>query len=182
VGVGAGPGPGASPSAAHFQPPGGQDEAGPAGAGGGGAGGGSPQKAKKSMSTPNLTAVKNPILDPEEIVDNAPLLFQPGKTGFYAPVPGRASAERLNAFRNAGRLIGICLLQNELLPMPLCRHVLKYILGRTVNWYDLAFYDSYLFESLRALVQDGHDPADLHLTFSLDLLPEEVRYPGRGHS
>ena len=35
--------------------------------------------------------------------DNAPLFYQPGKTGFYSPRPGKCSEERLNCFRNVGR-------------------------------------------------------------------------------
>lgn len=35
--------------------------------------------------------------------DNAPLFYCPGKRGFYAPRQGRATYERLNAFRNVGR-------------------------------------------------------------------------------
>lgn len=35
--------------------------------------------------------------------DNAPLFYCPGKRGFYAPRQGRATFERLNAFRNVGR-------------------------------------------------------------------------------
>ena len=35
--------------------------------------------------------------------DNAPLFFQPGKTGFYSPRAGKNSDERINCFRNVGR-------------------------------------------------------------------------------
>ena len=57
--------------------------------------------------------------------ENAPLFYQPGKRGFYSPRMSRPSDTRLNAFRNVGRLIGLCLLQNELCPLFLNRHVLK---------------------------------------------------------
>lgn len=63
--------------------------------------------------------------------------------------------------------------------MPLCRHVLKFILGRSITWYDLAFYDADLFETLRKTVKENGDPADLHLNFSITLLPEEVRAHSR---
>ena len=53
--------------------------------------------------------------------DNAALFYSPGKRGFYSPVQGRATLERLNAFRNVGRLMGLCLLQNELCPLYLNR-------------------------------------------------------------
>uniref|UniRef100_A0A914X892 HECT domain-containing protein n=1 Tax=Plectus sambesii TaxID=2011161 RepID=A0A914X892_9BILA len=133
----------------------------------------SPSKSRKSVSTPNLHGL-NPVLDPDEIQDTAPLFYQPGKAGFYSPVPGKNSAERINAFRNVGRLMGICLLQNELLPIHLCRHVFKYILDRPVNWYDLAFFDPSLFESLRSLATHDRDSfEDLHLTFSINVAEEE---------
>ena len=55
----------------------------------------------------NLTADKNKksnnVDDDEDLEDNAPLFWQPGKRGFYSPHPGKSSAERLNAFRNVGR-------------------------------------------------------------------------------
>ena len=57
--------------------------------------------------------------------ENAPLFYQPGKRGFYTPRLSRPSETRLNAFRNVGRLIGLCLLQNELCPLFLNRHVIK---------------------------------------------------------
>lgn len=76
-------------------------------------------------------------------------------------------------------MIGICLLQMEIFPFPVCRHVLKFILGRPINWYDLAFYDPALFESLRSLVyNEGPVRADqikeLFLTFEVNLPSEEV--------
>ena len=55
------------------------------------------------------------------VEDNAPLFYSPGKRGFYSPVQGKATPERLNAFRNVGRLMGLCLLQNELCPLFLNR-------------------------------------------------------------
>ena len=91
------------------------------------------------------------------IEDNAPLFYSPGKRGFYSPVQGKGSAERLNAFRNVGRLIGICLLQNELCPLFLNRHVIKFILGRKVRFHDLAFFDPVIYESLRQLVVDAEN-------------------------
>ena len=62
------------------------------------------------------------LLEGEE---TAPLFYQPGKRGFYTPRQGRPTEVRLNAFRNVGRLIGLCLLQNELCPLFLNRHVIK---------------------------------------------------------
>ena len=53
------------------------------------------------------------------------------------------------------RLIGLCLLQNELFPLFLQRHVLKFILGREIRFHDLAFFDPSVYESLRQLVHDS---------------------------
>lgn len=46
--------------------------------------------------------------DPEEEADPedlSPLFWQPGKRGYYSPCQGKATAERLNAFRNVGRYV-----------------------------------------------------------------------------
>ena len=61
------------------------------------------------------------------------LFYQPGKPGFYAPRAGGGSPERLNAYRNVGRMMGLALLHTEVMPLPLCRHIFKYILGREVR-------------------------------------------------
>ncbi|XP_053600812.1 E3 ubiquitin-protein ligase UBR5 [Plodia interpunctella] len=111
--------------------------------------------------------------------DAAPLFYSPGKRGYYSPRQGRATTERINAFRNVGRIIGLCLLQNELCPMFLNRHVLKYILGRPVRFHDLAFFDPVVYESLRQLVADAERGdsqtlfAALDLNFSLNMCEEE---------
>ena len=86
-----------------------------------------------------------------------PLLYSPGKRGFYSPVQGRATPERLNAFRNVGRLMGLCLLQNELCPLFFNRHVIKHLLSRKVRFHDLAFFDPVIYESLRQLVVDAEN-------------------------
>ncbi|TKR96946.1 hypothetical protein L596_010889 [Steinernema carpocapsae] len=111
-----------------------------------------------------------------EIDDCKPLFFKPAKSGFWSPNPGTLSSGRINAFRNVGRIIGICLVQTEIFPFNLCRHVLKFILGRPITWYDLAFYDPELFNSLRNLIFNDEDDGDqtaeyydlLSLSFSLD--------------
>lgn len=103
----------------------------------------------------------NPVIVLEEcqpqqpLEDNAPLFYAPGKRGFYTPRQGQATYERINAFRNVGRLIGLCLLQNELFPLFLQRHVLKFILGRSIRFHDLAFFDPVVYESLRQLVTES---------------------------
>ncbi|RXG73696.1 E3 ubiquitin-protein ligase HACE1 [Armadillidium vulgare] len=79
------------------------------------------------------------------------------------------------------RLIGLCLLQNELCPIYLNRHVLKYILGRPIRFHDLAFFDPIMYESLRKLVLDAENKESglvilqaLDLNFSVDLIIEEA--------
>ena len=48
---------------------------------------------------------------------------------------------------------------------------MKQILGRKVNWHDLAFYDADLFESLRKLIHQSSKDADylkqLDMTFEI---------------
>lgn len=105
--------------------------------------------------------------------DDAALFCLPSSTQrYYCPNPGRATEQRLNIFRNVGRILGLALLHNELCPLPLTRPIVKQILGRRVNWPDLAFYDSTIFESLRKLVlsakEDPESVADYELTFAVD--------------
>uniref|UniRef100_A0A0K2U4A3 E3 ubiquitin-protein ligase UBR5 n=1 Tax=Lepeophtheirus salmonis TaxID=72036 RepID=A0A0K2U4A3_LEPSM len=132
---------------------------------------------KKKRIPGGTVEVEDSIEDSE---DSAPLFYCPGKRGFYSPVQGKATQERLNAFRNVGRLMGLCLLQNELCPLFLNRHVIKYILGRTIRFHDLAFFDPVIYESLRQLVVDAENKetsaqlfSALDLNFSIDLSPEE---------
>ena len=57
-------------------------------------------------SSQDSLADKNNELDDEDYddyLDNSPLFFQPGKTGFYSPSCGKISVERLNCYRNVGR-------------------------------------------------------------------------------
>ncbi|KAL3990385.1 HECT-domain (ubiquitin-transferase) family protein [Acanthocheilonema viteae] len=142
---------------------------------------GQPAQAKsgpiaRASSTPNLNSANDSStisLDD----DTAPLFYCPSRTGYYTPIAGKNSTHRLNAFRNVGRMIGICLMQMEIFPMHLCRHVLKFILGRPINWFDLAFYDPVLFESMRTLVfNEGLTRPEqinsLYLTFEV-AVPEQ---------
>ncbi|XP_059176788.1 E3 ubiquitin-protein ligase UBR5-like isoform X3 [Physella acuta] len=133
--------------------------------------------SEKSKTPPSASSVSGTrgeglscdLLMEEDIEDNAPLFWQPGKRGYYSPRIGKASPERLNAFRNIGRIIGLCLLQNEICPMFFNRHVLKCILGRRIGWHDLAFFDPVMYESLRSLVEDA-ETKDAQLIFTaLDL-------------
>lgn len=117
--------------------------------------------------------------DPEDGDDNAPLFYQPGKRGFYSPRPGKNTEARLNCFRNIGRILGLCLLQNELCPITLNRHVIKVLLGRKVNWHDFAFFDPVMYESLRQLIRHSLTEeaeavfAAMDLAFAIDLCKEE---------
>ena len=121
------------------------------------------------------------LITNKQLNEYAPLFWQPDKKGVYAPRPGKHTPERLTAYRNIGRLIGLCLLQNELFPLPLCRHVIKYILNRPVRWHDLAFFDSAMYENLRRTAYDAEKMGtqyvnDLHLTFSMTMSEKEVRF------
>ncbi|XP_017473114.1 PREDICTED: E3 ubiquitin-protein ligase hyd isoform X1 [Rhagoletis zephyria] len=119
------------------------------------------------------------LLEQCQIEDSDPLFYSPGKRGFYTPRQGYGSFERINAFKNIGRLIGLCLLQNELLPLFLQRHVLKFILGRKIKFHDLAFFDPIIYESFRQLIQNAQsDDGDgiiqrMELFFVIDLMKEE---------
>ncbi|XP_066917257.1 E3 ubiquitin-protein ligase UBR5-like isoform X2 [Clytia hemisphaerica] len=122
---------------------------------------------------------KTTLESDDDFLDNSPLFYQPGKPGYYSPRPGRNGLERLDCFRNVGRVIGLCLEQNEICPLSLNRHVLKYILSRPISWHDLAFYDPTLYESLRQLIEDSKRPdsseffSSLDLTFYIQLPVEE---------
>jgi hypothetical protein len=60
-------------------------------------------KKKKTTTTPSTTERRSDVDEEDELDDNTPLFWQPGKRGFYSPRPGKNSPERLNAFRNVGR-------------------------------------------------------------------------------
>lgn len=119
------------------------------------------------------------LTDTDDGDDNAPLFYQPGKRGFYSPRPGKNTEARLNCFRNIGRILGLCLLQNELCPITLSRQVIKVLLGRKVNWHDFAFFDHVMYESLRQLILASQSPdadavfASMDLAFAIDLCKEE---------
>ena len=80
----------------------------------------------KEPKTSDETAVEK---ESNEEPDDEALFFQPSSTQrYYCPNPGRGSAERLNVFRNVGRILGLSLLHNELCPIPLSRPVVKQVL------------------------------------------------------
>lgn len=68
------------------------------------------------------------------------------------------------------------------MPFNICRHVFKFILNRPICWFDLAFYDPSIFDSLRSIVYneetDGTQNSEfyeqLQLTFAVDIPAEEV--------
>ncbi|CAF1093479.1 unnamed protein product [Adineta steineri] len=118
------------------------------------------------------------LVNNKQLNEFTPLFWQPDKKGVYALRPGKPTPERLTAYRNVGRLIGLCLLQNELFPLPLCRHVIKYILNRQIRWHDLAFFDSTMYENLRRTAFDAEKNGakyidDLHLAFSMTVTEKE---------
>jgi len=97
------------------------------------------------------------------------LFHAPGQPGFFCPVPGEWTAYRLSWFRTVGRLMGLCVLHNDILPVTFVRPVLKFILGRTIAWHDLAFFDPVVFESMRKMIVDAPTVANLDLCFQINL-------------
>lgn len=59
------------------------------------------QNSKTTPPTKENVAEEN--VTEENLDDSMPLFYCPGKQGFYSPRQGKASYERLNAFRNTGR-------------------------------------------------------------------------------
>lgn len=138
------------------------------------------ERARRSSTSGGGAARRSDAEEEEEDgEDNSPLVYQPGKRGFYSPRQGKCTPDRLNAFRNVGRIVGLCLLQNELCPISFNRHVIKYVLNKRIGWHDLAFFDPLLYESLRQLVLEAESRdsstvfSALDLTFCIDLCPEE---------
>ncbi|CAI8007414.1 E3 ubiquitin-protein ligase UBR5 [Geodia barretti] len=98
------------------------------------------------------------------------LLSEPGKqpeqSGLFAPCPFLPShsispsklttirEQRRKYFRAVGRFLGLCFWFRYTIPLMVCRHVAKYLLGRDLAWHDLAFYNADLYEGLRRMLQD----------------------------
>lgn len=146
----------------------------------GGSGGGSVENGEVyNLSSGGELKRLSCLEEDADLEDNSPLFWQPGKKGYYSPRPGRNTPERLNAFRNVGRIIGLCLLQNEICPLYLNRHVLKFFLEKAIHWHDFAFFDPISYESLRLLLVDSegkNGPATLEsmdLTFDIRLSADE---------
>ena len=128
-----------------------------------------------SGETPNAKRVKKSVLS-----ELSPLFFQPGKNGIYSPRAGKYTTTRQQCYLCIGRIIGLCLLTNEIFPISFSRHVLKFLLGKesSICWQDYAFMDPVSFESLRKLlllVKDGDIDSikSMGLTFEISLSPFE---------
>lgn len=124
---------------------------------------------------------KNAEKDKQKEMEGWPLFMKAPGHGFLSPIPGHLTTSRRNGFRNVGRMIGLCILHMDIFALKLCRHVLKYILDRPITWYDLAFYDPSMFDSLRSIAYNESEnrPHDdeffesLGLTFVADIPQEE---------
>lgn len=140
------------------------------------------EKQKSSIKVEFLDQVKlvptNAVESPQDMSAECPLFYQPGKPGFYSLRAGMNTPGRLNAYRNVGRILGLCMLFSEVIPVPLCRHVYKYLLHKEISWHDLAFFDPVMYESMRKLIVDMREEGAEHLTalglnFSVSLREEE---------
>ena len=70
-----------------------------------------------------------------------------------------------------GKFLALALMNDQVLPLVLHRHVIKFLLDRPLRWHDLAFMDPEAFESLRRLLVlasegDGSAVDETGLTFS----------------
>ena len=85
--------------------------------------------------------------------DDAPLFHAPGKEGFFAPLPLEEFSDgRIRCFTNVGRIVGLSLLHNLPISLAFTRPTIKFLLGRSVSWTDLAFHSPDLYENFRKLV------------------------------
>ena len=84
----------------------------------------------------------------------------------FSPSPSAVrEPERLQKFRNVGRLLGLSLLfdcrqgaraasvRHHRLPVFFHRHVYKYLLGRRVSLADLAYYKGEVYTSMTNLIK-----------------------------
>lgn len=85
--------------------------------------------------------------------EDIPLFHSPGKEGFFAPLPsGEVSDGRICCFTNVGRIVGLSLLHNLPITLAFTRPTIKFLLGRSVSWTDLAFHSPDLYENFRKLL------------------------------
>lgn len=148
----------------------------------------SSRSASIASSQPSVIKHSGRVAPPE--VEPA-LFYQPGKAGFYSLVQATPTPERLQVFRGVGRMVGLGLLLAEVFPLPLCRHVLKFIMMKEVSghhthssevcdltcvqvaWHDLAFFDPAMYESLRKVIVESQGEggrerlANMGLTFQV---------------
>lgn len=61
-----------------------------------------PQNTAANLTHERLLTSKTSLID-KQPTEYAPLFWQPDKKGVYAPRPGKATPERLTAYRNVGR-------------------------------------------------------------------------------
>lgn len=107
------------------------------------------------------------------------LFYEPGlpqQAGFMSPVVRDDTASQ---FETVGKFIGLCLLNNQVIPLAFNRHVLKMLLDRPLHWHDLGFMDPVSFESMRHVLLHA-DPStphpfftDLDMCFAYDARAEE---------
>jgi hypothetical protein len=85
--------------------------------------------------------------------EDVPLFLSPGKEGFFAPLPlEEISDGRICCFTNVGRIVGLSLLHNLPISLAFTRPTIKFLLGRSVSWTDLAFHSPDLYENFRKLL------------------------------
>ena len=90
--------------------------------------------------------------------------------------------DRLQKFRNIGRLLGLSLLFDCRLPVFFHRHVYKYLLGRRVSLADLAYYKGEVYTSMTNLIQTiakdpNFDISSMNLEFSPQWTPDGNAIP-----
>jgi hypothetical protein len=114
--------------------------------------------------------------------NTAPLFHAPGKDGFFTPMPlDDYSTFRLGCFTNVGRILGLSILHNLPISLAFTRPTIKFILGRNVNWTDLAFHSPDLYESFRKLLISAASGSDFAEAGGADLTFEVTEpKPGGG--
>ena len=60
--------------------------------------------------------------------------------------------------------MGLAMLHNIIFSIAFTRPVLKYVLGRSVSWHDLAFFDIDLYENLRKLLMSAQSLSEDEFT------------------
>eukprot|EP00041_Stephanoeca_diplocostata_P003906 m.39184 g.39184 ORF g.39184 m.39184 type:complete len:2594 (-) comp14703_c0_seq1:398-8179(-) len=137
---------------------------------------------------PGKPGFMTPVLWGDERAHDSQLLDNKGTADRMDDVSPTTSATpgeqdlvdyRLSWFQNVGVLIGVSIVHGNIFPIRFSRHVLKYLLSRSIAWHDLAFFDPLMYESLRktivaATAGDGTAAdtfAEWGLTFQIDKPP-----------